>query len=137
MQTKLQSPNIIRKVSIALIVIFILVILSEGYFPDEDNDGWSNPPIAHYLLVIGIGVCMAIIGATYTYNSWRLDAKHFWRWFYQSLSTRPPKQWINKASESSGHLGHWFFRLLSPVFILGGIAIIGSMFVKLINFFFG
>jgi len=134
MRKILRSTKSLNKVSIAFLVLFVLLILSRGYFPDTNDDGWSDPPIIDYLLVTGFGICVAIIGTLYTYNSWRLDTKQFWQWLLQSSSIRPPKQWRYNTREP---LGHWFLRLISPIFILGGITMIIVMLANIIDFFFG
>jgi hypothetical protein len=136
MRKILRSPKFRKIVDFVFLGLFVLFFFAKDYLPDANDDGWSEPPLIDYLLLLGFGICIATIGTLYTYNSWVLDTKHYLRWIDQSSFIRPPKLKLWK-SKFSDYDAQWLMRLIAPFFILCGITISIVMIANIIDFFFG
>jgi hypothetical protein len=114
-----------------LIVLFVLLFLSKSLVP-SDSGGWSNPPIYDYILLLGFGVCISILGIGYSYFAWTKSAKDYVAWFLAQSPLIIDAQ--VKAMSNDPGLPLWSARLIAPIIALFGIALIGYVSYSIVSF---
>ncbi len=116
----------------SFLILFILFALTESRLPDAGG-GWHNPPIYDYVFILGFGICCSVLCIGYTYYAWTLNADDFTEWIKkQTLMSK--KQLERKESDFARGYTYWFFRLVTPIGALFGIAMIASMLFSIIRY---
>jgi hypothetical protein len=124
----------LRVAGIGYFVLFLLLIITKILLPDL-RGGWSDPPIFDYILLLGFGICISTIGGIYTYYSWALDAKGHMEWLESQQLTIPKLRmgWFKNYSET---YALWSMRVISPIFTLVGLLLIGFILQSIFKFLF-
>jgi hypothetical protein len=122
----------LRLAGIGYIVLFILFVISKSFLPQRYG-GWSDPPLYDYFYLAGTGICIFVLTLTYTYYSWKLDAKDHYEWL---KSQRLVKSRIDMSNYPETY-ALWSMRLFSPVGVLIGALLVIFMSLKILNYFFG
>ncbi len=113
-------------------ILFILFAIADSRLPDAGG-GWHNPPIYDYVFMLGFGVCWSVLCIGYTYYAWTLNVDNFTEWIKrQTLMSK--KQLQRQESEFARGYTYWFFRFVTPIGALFGIAIIASMLYSIIRY---
>ena len=118
--------------SFSFIILFILFAVADSRLP-EAGGGWHNPPIYDYMFILGFGICWSVLCIGYTYYAWTLNAADFEEWVKNQVFM-PKKQRQKPVSDFARAYNQWFFRFITPVGALFGIAMIGFMVFAIITY---
>jgi hypothetical protein len=112
-------------------LLFVLLLISKSLIP-SGSGGWSDPPIYNYILLLGFGICISILGIGYSYFAWTKSSKDFAAWL---LAQSPVnfKRLFNRIS-SDPSLSFWSARLIAPIIALFGIALIEYISNSIVSF---
>ncbi len=100
-----------------------LFLLSKIILPEKAL-GENTPIVYNFLFVLGFGVCLSIIGISYSVVAWTRNSKDYLHWYLAQAITRPPLWWIKLFSFSPSFF-LWWFRLTAPIFALAGLVAAG------------
>lgn len=115
-----------KPLRISGILFFIILtpyILSYSIIASKNN--WKISPFVENLLLLGLGICLSIIGFTYTYFAWKLSSNEYVNWDQSQYIFRF-KSIQNKIMSSVPWYYHWVNRLGSPLIIIAGMILIGA-----------
>ena len=116
----------------SFLILFTLFAIADSRLPDAGG-GWHNPPIYDYVFMLGFGVCWSVLCIGYTYYAWTLNVDDFTEWIKkQTLMSK--KQLQRQESDFARGYTHWFFRFVTPIGALFGIAMIASMLFSIIRY---
>jgi hypothetical protein len=130
--TKLPRNKPMLIASFSFIILFILFAVADSRLPDAGG-GWHNPPIYDYVFILGFGICWSVLCIGYTYYAWTLNANDFEEWVKNQVFM-PKKQRQKPVSDFARAYNQWFFRFITPVGALFGIAMIGFMVFAIITY---
>ncbi len=113
-------------------VLFILFAVLKSRSP-RSGGGWSSLPIFDDVFMLGFGICWLVLCIGYTYYAWTLNADDFLEWMKNQVFM-PKKQAQKPVSDFARAYIYWFFRFVTPIGALFGIAIIGLMVFAIIEY---
>jgi len=102
-------------------ILFVLLIITKTYLPDAWG-GLSDPPIFDYIYILGLGICVSILGTSYAYYAWTLSAKEYSEW--NAVQQKNFENWLGRTDSifPADSTILWSSRIAGPVGALMGIA---------------
>lgn len=114
-------------------ILFVLLIITKTYLPNAWG-GLNNPPIFDYIYILGLGICVSILGISYAYYSWTLKPEEYSEWF--AVQQNNFEAWLGRTdSFPSDNRVLWSSRIAGPFGALMGIVISILMMVAIFNYF--
>ena len=116
------------------LILLALLLITKIFLPDVVR-GWSNLLIFDFFYILGIGICISILGAGYTFYSWTLKAQEYSEW--NAVQQKNFENWLVRLdSMPSDNTLLWSTRIAAPVAALLGLGLSILMLIAISTFFY-
>ena len=132
--TKYSRNKWIMSASYISLILLALLLITKIFLPDVVR-GWSNLLIFDFFYILGIGICISILGAGYTFYSWTLKAQEYSEW--NAVQQKNFENWLVRLdSRPSDNTLLWSTRIAAPVAALLGLGLSILMLIAISTFFY-
>ena len=132
--TKYSRNKWIMSASYISLILLALLLITKIFLPDVVR-GWSNLLIFDFFYILGIGICISILGAGYTFYSWTLKAQEYSEW--NAVQQKNFENWLVRLdSMPSDNTLLWSTRIAAPVAALLGLGLSILMLIAISTFFY-